>query len=89
MEEAFLIVSEIPAAIQLYHTLLMRIIVLYTGNLKVTEDNMEAVLSASTHLQVCEAVDLCCAFMKYTINVNNCVDLLHLSELYSLENASR
>lgn len=42
------------------------------------------VLAASTHLQVTEAVDLCCEFIKKAITVDNCTDILNLAEHYSL-----
>ena len=42
------------------------------------------VLAAATHLQMAEAVHLCCQFMDLAITTENCVDILNLTELYVL-----
>ncbi len=59
----------------------------YTGTLSLNLDNLEDVLSAGTHLQMSEAVELCCQFMQMAITIDNCVDILNLTELYSLPNS--
>ncbi|XP_046563463.1 kelch-like protein 26 [Haliotis rubra] len=56
----------------------------YTGQLGLTTENVEDVLSAATHLQVSDAVELCSKYLETVITVENCVDILNLSELYSL-----
>ena len=56
----------------------------YTGKLGLTVENVEEVLSAATHLQVSDAVELCSRYLETTITVDNCVDILNLAELYSL-----
>ena len=56
----------------------------YTGSLRLSLENLEEVLAAATHLQMAEAVELCCVFMEMALTVDNCVDILNLSELYSL-----
>lgn len=56
----------------------------YTGMLALTIENVEEVLSAATHLQVSIAVDLCSKYLEMAITVDNCVDILNLSELYTL-----
>ncbi|CAH1780031.1 unnamed protein product [Owenia fusiformis] len=56
----------------------------YTGQLKINLDNLQEILSAAAHLQIAEAVELCCDFMSYAITTENCVDLLNLAEIYSL-----
>ena len=56
----------------------------YTGMLALTVENVEEVLSAATHLQVSVAVELCSKYLEMAITVDNCVDILNLSELYSL-----
>ena len=45
------------------------------------------ILSAASHLQVAEAVALCCRFLELALTVDNCVDILNICELYTL-NAS-
>ncbi len=56
----------------------------YTGSLRITLDNLEEVLAAASHLQITEALDLCVSFMEKAITIDNCVDILNMSELYSL-----
>ncbi|XP_048765786.1 kelch-like protein 26 [Ostrea edulis] len=56
----------------------------YTGELKLNTQNVEDVLSAATHLQVSDAMDLCSKYLEASISVRNCVDILNIAELYSL-----
>lgn len=65
----------------------LRIIVdfAYTGELKLNMPNVEDVLSAATHLQVSDAMNLCSKYLEASISVQNCVDILNIAELYSLE----
>ncbi|ESO98335.1 hypothetical protein LOTGIDRAFT_114310 [Lottia gigantea] len=56
----------------------------YTGKLELTLENVEDVLSAATHLQVADAVELCSRFIEIAITFENCVDVLNLAELYNL-----
>ena len=65
----------------------LRIIVdfAYTGELKLNTQNVEDVLSAATHLQVSDAMDLCSKYLETSISVRNCVDILNIAELYSLD----
>ncbi|XP_074645691.1 kelch-like protein 9 [Tubulanus polymorphus] len=57
----------------------------YAGILKLTVENIEDVLSAASHLQITEAMDLCCKYLESAITVENCIDILNLSELYTLK----
>jgi kelch-like protein 9/13 len=57
---------------------------IYSGNLKISLDNVEEVLAAASHLQVNDIVELCASFLNSTISLDNCVDVLNISELYSL-----
>lgn len=57
----------------------------YSGVLELDSDNVEEVLAAATHLQVTDAVDLCSRYLEAAITIENCVDILNLTELYSLE----
>ena len=56
----------------------------YTGKIDLSLDNLEEVLAAATHLQISEAVELCCKFIAQAITADNCTDVLNLAELYSL-----
>lgn len=56
----------------------------YDGNLDLTADNVQDVLSAATHLQISNAITLCCQYIEAAITFDNCIDVLNLAELYSL-----
>ena len=56
----------------------------YTGKIDLSLENLEEVLAAATHLQISQAVELCCKFIARAITVDNCTDILNLAELYSL-----
>ncbi|WAR12865.1 KLH26-like protein [Mya arenaria] len=56
----------------------------YTGIMGLTVENVEEVLSAATHLQVTDAVELCSKYIESSLTIENCVDVLNLAELYSL-----
>ncbi|KAK2188925.1 hypothetical protein NP493_119g01051 [Ridgeia piscesae] len=60
----------------------------YTGRLQLQLANFEDVLSAATHLQVSEAMELCCQFLERVITVENCVSLLNIAEMFSLIRSS-
>ena len=47
------------------------------------------ILSAASHLQVAEAVALCCSFLEMALTVDNCVDILNICELYTLNKSLR
>ncbi|XP_069113518.1 kelch-like protein 26 [Argopecten irradians] len=61
----------------------------YTGILKLNMENVEEVLAGATHLQVNDAVKLCSRYIETSITPKNCVDVLNLAELFSLETTTR
>lgn len=61
----------------------------YTGILKLNMENVEEVLAGATHLQVIDAVKLCSRYIETSITPRNCVDVLNLAELFSLETTTR
>ena len=61
----------------------------YSGKLSLDLDNLEEVLAAASHLQVSEAIDLCCQFLEKAISMDNCIDILNLTELYSLNQSTQ
>jgi len=52
--------------------------------MELTVENVEEVLSAATHLQVTDAIELCSKYIETSLTIENCVDVLNLAELYSL-----
>ncbi|CAI9716042.1 kelch 26 [Octopus vulgaris] len=59
----------------------------YTGLLEITSDNIDDILLAASHLQVIDSVELCTEYLVKSINLDSCVDVLILADLYSLVNA--
>ena len=60
----------------------------YTGQLQLCFSSLEETLAAASHLQISEAVELCCQYMEIAIQHDNCIDILNLTELYSLDEAN-
>ena len=60
-----------------------------SGVMELTVENVEEVLSAATHLQVSDAVELCSKYIESYITIDNCVDVINLAELYSLGGTNR
>lgn len=58
---------------------------LYTGDLEIDVENALDILDAASHLQVHSVLKLCLAFLTNNTTVDNCVDVLNLSKLYSTD----
>ena len=58
------------------HRLLNDVLV-FTGNL-------QCVLSAASHLQIIELVSACSDYLRSQLEIDNCVDIITISETYSL-----
>ena len=56
----------------------------YSGSLSITFDNIDQLLHAGTHLQITEAVELCCNFLLQSCFISNCIDVHKIADLYSL-----
>ncbi len=57
----------------------------YTGQLTLNEENVPDVLTAASHLQIDAAMMLCARFLEESLSLNNCVDISHIAEMYSLD----
>jgi hypothetical protein len=58
---------------------------IYTGELKLNLDNLNDLLSVITHLQVKDAFKLCEEYLYEILTLENCIDLLNLVDIFSLE----
>ena len=54
----------------------------YTGELEMYEDTVLEVLAAASFLQVVGIVELCDKYLKREITIDNCVDILGISETF-------
>lgn len=59
----------------------------YTGLLEITSETIDDILLAASHLQVIDSVELCTEYLVQSINLDSCVDVLILADVYSLMKA--
>ena len=52
----------------------------YTGEIAVTVDNVQEVLSAASLLQITQVQDLCCDFLKKQLDASNCLGIKCFAE---------
>ncbi|XP_067640560.1 kelch-like protein 26 isoform X2 [Eurosta solidaginis] len=62
---------------------------MYTSKLELDRNNVQDVLSVSTHVQMKPAIDACSRFLESQIDLDNCVAIAALADLYSLEPLKR
>lgn len=58
----------------------------YTSKLDIDRNNVQDILSAATHVQMNAVVGNCSAYLESQIDMENCVDIATLADLYSLNN---
>ena len=52
----------------------------YTGDITVTVDNVQEVLSAASLLQIRQVQDICCNFLKQQLDASNCLGIKNFAE---------
>lgn len=52
----------------------------YTGEVTVTVENVQEVLSAASLLQIKQVQDICCNFLKQQLDANNCLGIKNFAE---------
>ena len=52
----------------------------YTGDIKITVENVQEVLSAASLLQIKHVQDICCTFLKQQLDANNCLGIKNFAE---------
>lgn len=57
----------------------------YTSKLELNLANIQDVLSAASHIQMETVVEACSNYLKSQLDIENCVDLVTIAEMYSLE----
>lgn len=57
----------------------------YTSKLELNLANIQDVLSAASHVQMDAVVDACTNYLQSQLDIENCVDLVTISETYSLQ----
>lgn len=57
----------------------------YSSKIDIDADNVEDVLCAANHIQLMPVVEACVNFLKSHIVLTNCVDMLTIAELFTLD----
>ncbi len=52
----------------------------YTGDVTITIDNVQEVLSVASLLQIRQVQDICCNFLKQQLDANNCLGIKNFAE---------
>lgn len=52
----------------------------YTGEIAITVENVQEVLSAASLLQIKQVQDICCSFLKQQLDANNCLGIKSFAE---------
>lgn len=61
---------------------------LYTGKIKITNQNIDDILNAGTHLLVDDLRDVCAKYLAANLSLKNCLTIWMVSERYQLEEVS-
>ncbi|GIX76485.1 kelch-like protein 26 [Caerostris extrusa] len=56
----------------------------YTSKLGLSLANIQDVLSAASHVQLIAVVEACSSYLKEQLDLDNCVDVATIAEIYSL-----
>ena len=56
---------------------------IYSGNIAINCANVVGLLAAADYLQVDDAKDFCYEFIESVLSVDNCFDILYVSDMYS------
>ncbi|XP_059609563.1 kelch-like protein 26 [Phlebotomus argentipes] len=57
----------------------------YTSKLELNLANVQDVLSAASHIQLDAVVEACSNYLQSQLDVDNCVDIVSIAEMYSLD----
>ena len=58
---------------------------IYTGEMNVNPGGVMGLLTAADQLQILPAVKICSEFMTKHVDIDNCVDVLNISQMHNLE----
>lgn len=58
----------------------------YTSKIDINRNNVQDILSAATHVQMNAVVNACSSYLESQIDMDSCVDIATLADLYSLNN---
>ncbi|RWS29825.1 kelch-like protein 26 [Leptotrombidium deliense] len=56
----------------------------YTARVTLNLTNVEIILAAASYLQFLDVIEVCSAFLEQQINIENCVDIAFVAEMFSL-----
>lgn len=56
---------------------------MYTGEIEITEDNVQSLLDVSNLLQILIVKESCCEFLAAQLDITNCIGIKRLADLLS------
>lgn len=57
---------------------------MYSGKLPINMHSVQDILAVARHMQIQTVLDFCMEFLISAINVNTCVDIIHIAEIFNL-----
>ncbi|XP_078481184.1 kelch-like protein 13 [Ciona intestinalis] len=57
---------------------------MYTGKLPISMKSVQNILAVGRHMQIQPVLDFCMEFLISAIDVNTCVDIIHIAEVFSM-----
>ncbi|ESO98232.1 hypothetical protein LOTGIDRAFT_114716 [Lottia gigantea] len=58
----------------------------YTSKINIDHENVYDVLAAANHVQILPVISACEDFLKSHLDLDNCIDIMNVAELYCLKN---
>ena len=57
---------------------------IYTGRIPISMSTVQNILAVSRHMQIQAVLDFCMEFLISAIDVNTCVDIIHIAEVFGM-----
>ncbi|XP_076799625.1 kelch-like protein 13 isoform X2 [Clavelina lepadiformis] len=57
---------------------------MYTGKLPISMQSVQNILAVARHMQIKQVLDFCMEFLVSAVDVNTCVDIIHIAEVFNM-----
>jgi len=57
---------------------------IYTGKLSINMQSVQNILAVARHMQIKSVLDFCMEYLISAIDVNTCVDIIHIAEIFNM-----
>ena len=61
---------------------------IYTGRIPISMTTVQNILAVARHMQIQAVLDFCMEFLISAIDVNTCVDIIHIAEVFGMPQVS-